>query len=107
MYSRRLARAQFALYLIGFLVFFVGFLVGGAIQGSDWVHAGLPIWTVLPALRPWGALRIMGGTLLVTSFMMFAWNVFATIIVRRPFELPDLKTKTATLPSPIPNLAGE
>jgi cbb3-type cytochrome c oxidase subunit I len=107
LYSRRLARAQFALYLIGFIVFFTGFLVGGAIQGSDWVHAGLPVWTVLPALRPWGALRIMGGVLLVTSFMMFVWNVFATIIVRRPFELPEIKVKTSTIASPTPTLAGE
>jgi cytochrome c oxidase cbb3-type subunit I len=107
LYSRRLARAQFALYIIGFLVFFTGFLVGGAIQGSDWVHAGLPVWTVLPALRPWGALRIMGGVLLVTSFMMFVWNVFATMIVRRPFELPEIKVKTATIASSTPTLAGE
>ena len=106
-YSRRLARAQYALYVIGFLVFFTGFLVGGAIQGSDWVHAGLPVWTVLPALRPWGALRIMGGTLLVTSFMLFCWNVFATIIVRRPFVLPELKLRPASASVPAPIAAGE
>ena len=107
LYSRRLARAQYALYAIGFLVFFAGFVIGGAIQGSDWVHGGLPIWTVLPTLRPWGALRIMGGALMVTSFMMFVWNVFATMIVRRPFELPEMKTKTAIFPSTTPTLAGE
>jgi len=107
LYSRRLARAQYALYAIGFLVFFAGFVIGGAIQGSDWVHGGLPIWTVLPTLRPWGALRIMGGALMVVSFMMFVWNVFATMIVRRPFELPEMNVKTAVFPSTTPTLAGE
>jgi cbb3-type cytochrome c oxidase subunit I len=107
LYSRRLARAQYALYAIGFAVFFVGFVVGGLVQGASWVHMGLPIWTVLPGLRPFLALRIMGGALIVTSFVMFAYNVFATIIVKRPFELPDLLTKTAIIPSPTPTLAGE
>jgi cbb3-type cytochrome c oxidase subunit I len=106
LYSRRLARAQFAIYSIGFAVFFVGFLVGGAIQGSDWVHAGLPVWTVLPALRPWGALRIMGGTLIVASFVMFVWNVFATMIVRRPFEEPLISTPEPTFRQASGQLAG-
>jgi len=107
LYSRRLARAEYALYVIGFAAFFLSFVLAGAIQGSDWVHTGLPVWTVLPALRPWGALRIMGGTLVVTSFVMFAWNLIATAVVRRPFELPDMKVVTATIPASTPTLAGE
>jgi cbb3-type cytochrome c oxidase subunit I len=109
LYSRRLARAQFAIYAVGFAAFFIGFLLVGGIQGSDWVHLGLPIWTVLPALRPWAALRIMGGILIVISFMMFVWNVFATMIVKRPFELPDMSVKTAIIPgsTTVASLAGE
>jgi cbb3-type cytochrome c oxidase subunit I len=110
-YSRRLARAQYALYVIGFAAFFLSFVVNGAIQGVDWVHGGIPIWTVLPALRPWGAVRIMGGALVVTSFVMFAYNVIATVVVRRAFELPDLKVRTATVPgsalAPAPATAEE
>ncbi len=107
LYSRRLARAEYALYAIGFAVFFISFLVGGAIQGADWVHLGLPIWTVLPAVRPFNALRIMGGALIVISFVMFAWNLIATVVVRRPFEQPDTKTMTANVPTLSPTLAGE
>jgi len=109
LYSRRLARAQYALYVIGFAAFFLTFLVNGAIQGVAWVHGGIPIWTVLPTLRPWGAIRIMGGALVVTSFVMFAYNVIATVIVRRPFELPDAKVRTATIPgsTPAPAMAEE
>ncbi len=90
LYSRRLARAQYAFYVIGFTAFFLSFVVNGAIQGVAWVHGGMPIWTVLPTLRPWGAVRIMGGTLIVTSFVMFAYNILATLIVPRPFELPEV-----------------
>jgi cbb3-type cytochrome c oxidase subunit I len=107
LYSRRLARAQYAFYVIGFAAFFLSFVVNGAIQGVTWVQGGMPIWTVLPALRPWGAVRIMGGTLIVTSFMMFAYNVIATVVVRRPFELPDVKAGTVALPAPAPAMAEE
>jgi cbb3-type cytochrome c oxidase subunit I len=91
LYSRRLARAQYAFYVIGFAAFFLGFTFAGLVQGSSWVNMGLPVWTVLPGLRAYMALRIMGGTLLVTSFVMFAYNVLATIAVRRPFVLPEMK----------------
>jgi cbb3-type cytochrome oxidase subunit 1 len=36
------------------------------------------------------ALRIMGGALLVTSFGMFAYNVIATVVVKRPKDVPRL-----------------
>jgi cbb3-type cytochrome c oxidase subunit I len=97
LYSRRLARAQYALYVIGFAAFFLSFVVNGAIQGVAWVHGGIPVWTVLPALRPWGAVRIMGGILVVTSFVMFAYNIIATAVIKRPFELPDMKGATAQM----------
>ena len=90
LYSRRLARAQYAVYIFGFAASSPASSLTGLTQGAAWVHMGIPVWTVLPGLRPYMALRIMGGVLLVTSFVMFAYNVIATIIVRRPFELPDL-----------------
>jgi cbb3-type cytochrome c oxidase subunit I len=90
LYSRRLARAQYAFYVIGFAAFFTGFVLVGLVQGSNWVHQGLPIWSVLPGLRPYLALRIMGGTLLVTSFAMFGFNIVATMVARRPLVVPTL-----------------
>jgi cbb3-type cytochrome c oxidase subunit I len=107
LYSRRLARAQYGIYVIGFAVFFIGFMLTGLTQGAAWVHMGIPVWAVLPGLRTFMALRIMGGVLLVGSFVMFAYNVIATVVVRRPFELPEIKTMTATIPSLTPTLAGE
>jgi cbb3-type cytochrome c oxidase subunit I len=93
LYSRRLARAEYAFYVIGFALFFIGFTLSGWVQGSSWVNMGLPVWTVLPGLRAAMSLRIMGGSLLVISFCMFAWNIFATVIVRRPFEQPEMPTR--------------
>jgi cbb3-type cytochrome c oxidase subunit I len=107
LHSRRLARAQYALYVIGFTAFFLSFVVNGAIQGVAWVHGGMPVWTVLPTLRPWGAVRIMGGALVVASFVMFAYNIIATAILRPSFELPEVKIRAATVPASSPAVAGE
>ena len=108
LYSTRLAKAQYALYVIGFLTFFLGFVIAGLEQGSTWVHLGLPVWTVLPSLRPFMALRIMGGALLVTSFVMFAYNVVATVIVKRPAVQPTLALPAPVQPlMPSPAMAQE
>jgi len=61
---------------------------------------------VLPGLQTWMALRLMGGVLLVTSFIMFTYNVIATIVVRRPFELPDFTTMTEPVPTTAPIMVG-
>jgi cbb3-type cytochrome c oxidase subunit I len=109
-YSTRLAKAQYAFYVIGFTTFFIGFMLAGLTQGSSWVHVGLPVWAVLPGLRPYMALRIMGGTLLVTSFSMFAWNMMATVIARKALDLPETVSQmTPVTPKPemAPVLAEE
>lgn len=89
LYSRPLANVQYSLYVVGFTFFFGGFLLTGLVQGTNWVHQGLPVWSVLPGLRPYMALRAMGGALVVTSFILFTINVFATILSRRPIVRPS------------------
>jgi cbb3-type cytochrome oxidase subunit 1 len=36
------------------------------------------------------ALRAIGGALVVISFIMFAYNIFATVIKRKPIMEPTL-----------------
>jgi cbb3-type cytochrome oxidase subunit 1 len=81
--------------VIGFTFFFGGFLLTGLVQGTNWLHQGLPIWSVLPGLVPYMALRAIGGILLVTSFVLFTYNVFATLVQRRPLSQPDLVATAA------------
>jgi cbb3-type cytochrome oxidase subunit 1 len=96
-FSRTLANVGFILYVIGFSFFFTGFLLVGTTQGANWVHAGLPVWTVLPAIRPYLALRAAGGTVLFAGFIAFVYNVLATVIVRRPEVVPP-----TAMPQPQP-----
>jgi cbb3-type cytochrome c oxidase subunit I len=96
LYSRRLANIQYSLFVVGFIFFFGGFLLTGLEQGAAWLHLGLPVWTVLPGLRPYMALRASGGVLVVISFILFTYNVFATVIKRLPESQPGLRSVPAT-----------
>ena len=98
-YSRKLANVQFSTFFVGFLFFFIGFELTGLVQGTAWVDQGLPIWSVLPGLRPYMALRAIGGILVVLSIIMFTYNVLATIMVRRPVTRPPGRE---TIKEPIP-----
>ena len=88
LYSRTLVNVQYSLYVIGFLFFFTGFLLTGLTQGTAWLHQGLSVWSVLPGLRPYMALRAIGGTLLVVSFILFTYNVYASLVKRKPLAQP-------------------
>ncbi|MGD8604988.1 MAG: cbb3-type cytochrome c oxidase subunit I [Anaerolineales bacterium] len=99
-FSRRLANVQYSFYVIGFIFFFGGFLLTGLVQGTNWLHQGLPVWSVLPGLRPYMALRAVGGALVVISFMMFTYNAFATVIKRRAESKPASLPKGAVTSSP-------
>ncbi len=88
-YSRVLANAGYSLYVVGFTFFFGGFLLTGLVQGTAWLHQGLPVWSVLPGLRPYMMLRAVGGILLVSGFLAFSFNILATAIVRKPILQPE------------------
>ncbi len=107
-FSRTLANVQYGMYVIGFTFFFAGFLLVGSTQGAGWVHEGLPVWTVLPGLQPYMALRAAGGSVLWASFLVFAFNVFATVIVRKPMRFPEIPVRQPTKPDLTPGkLTGE
>jgi cbb3-type cytochrome c oxidase subunit I len=100
LYSTRLANVQYSLYVVGFVFFFGGFLLTGLLQGSAWLHEGLPVWSVLPGLRPYMALRASGGGLLVISFALFAFNMIATVVQRRPAIHPVMAAQAALAAAP-------
>jgi cbb3-type cytochrome oxidase subunit 1 len=94
-YSRKLANLQYSLYVIGFVFFFTGFTLTGLVQGTAWIHQGLPVWSVLPGLVPYMALRAMGGALIVISIIIFAYNIFATVLKPRAVIEPTLAEQPA------------
>jgi cytochrome c oxidase cbb3-type subunit 1 len=86
---------QYSMYVIGFIFFFTGFTLTGLVQGSAWLHQGVPVWSILPGLVPYMALRAMGGALIVTSIIIFAYNIFATVLKPRAVVEPTLSDQPA------------
>lgn len=100
-FSRTLGNVQYSLYVVGFTLFFGGFLLTGLTQGSNWLYQGLPVWSVLPGLRPYMALRATGGVLLVFSFLIYTYNIFGTALAGRVAVRPPLEPeKIAVSPAP-------
>lgn len=99
LFSRTLANVQYSLWFVGFTIFFIGFLLAGIVQGANWIHLGLPIWTTLPGFRPYMAMRIMGGTLMVLSVLIFFYNMIATIIRHKAVERPEF-ANVPVIPTP-------
>jgi cbb3-type cytochrome oxidase subunit 1 len=106
---------QYSVYVVGFLFFFLGFLLTGLVQGSSWVQQGLPVYSVLPGLRSYMAMRAGGGALLVISFLLFGYNIFATVIKRKPVQHPEPVGASASgaapydhtepVPTPVPTMS--
>ena len=103
LYSPLMASIQWVLYAVGFTFFFIGFVLAGLVQGADWVNIGQPVWSVLPAIRPWMALRIFGGVLMYVSFWLFLINVLGTYIAQQPKGYPE----PVKPPEPIGRMGGE
>jgi len=101
LFSRNLANIQYSLYGVGFFFFFTGFMLTGLTQGTAWLHQGLPVWSVLAGLRPYMALRASGGALLVVSFILFAYNIISTLVVRPPVEEPQALVQRHSPLSPV------
>ena len=103
-FSRKLANVSYGLYAIGFVFFFTGFVLTGLVQGTNWLHQGLPVWSVLPGMRPYMALRASGGVLVVLGFVVFSYNLLATVIARRPAAQPAIteqpQPKVSAAPAP-------
>jgi cytochrome c oxidase cbb3-type subunit 1 len=99
-WSRRLAEVHFSLSLVGAVIFFLSLMIGGFFQGVQWSEwaqgtsyaafqqhlANLPFLQTIADMRPWWALRALGGALLFLGACVFAVNIFNTIILPRRDE---------------------
>lgn len=62
--------------LIGYLLYSVALMIGGSMQGSNWI-AGNPFIHSVTDMLPYWLWRAVGGTLMFLSHLVFAYNVWA------------------------------
>jgi len=61
--------------LIGYLMYSIALMVGGSMQGRNWI-AGNPFIHSVTDMLPYWLWRAVGGSLMFVSHLVFAWNVW-------------------------------
>jgi len=84
-YSEKLINVQYWLILLGLIDFFVVLTCAGLIQGQDWLN-GETVYRVLPTIKPYMILRLMGGILIITGACVGLYNVVMTFLRGAPAQ---------------------
>ncbi len=72
---------HFWLAFIGVLIYGVSLSIGGTLQGLSWKH-GEPFQNSVVLMAPYWLWRAIGGTLMFTSHLLFAFNVWRMLPLR-------------------------
>jgi len=86
LHSRRAADAHFWLAMVGIVAYMVSMWVSGVTQGLMWKATAADGTLVYPgfvetllAIRPMYIVRMLGGTLYLTGFVLMIWNLWMTV----------------------------
>ncbi|MGH7050893.1 MAG: cbb3-type cytochrome c oxidase subunit I [Acetobacteraceae bacterium] len=66
---------HFWLATVGIAIYVVALSIGGTIQGLSWI-SGAPFIQSVIEMAPFWLWRLIGGTLMFLSHLVFAWNVW-------------------------------
>ena len=69
---------HFWMALVGSFIYIISLSVGGTIQGLDWIH-GKPFIESVADMQSYWVWRGVGGSLMLLSHAVFAWNVWRMI----------------------------
>lgn len=78
--SRRLIDLHFYLAAIGALIYIVGLSIGGIFQGLAMLDANRPFMDSVAISIPYLHIRTVGGSLMVASHFVFAWNMISIFL---------------------------
>lgn len=77
-YSPGLAEIQFWMVVSGFLLIMISLQVVGLIQGAEWLR-GEPVYKTVQDLKPYFAVRAIGGSMVVVGAYIQAFNIYKTV----------------------------
>ena len=77
-YSPGLAEIQFWMVVSGFLLIMISLQVVGLIQGAEWLR-GEPVYKTVQDLKPYFAVRAIGGSMVVVGAYIQAYNIYKTV----------------------------
>lgn len=108
LWSERLADWHFSLNMFGSVPFLLALWVGGFLQGMQWATWAngstyeqyhyhltvLPFLQTVADMRVWWILRGIGGVIILFANILFAINIFNTVVLK---PLPALKEREAVI----------
>lgn len=106
LWSEKLANWHFAFNLWGSVLFLFSLWVGGYLQGlmwSNWANGNsyaefhenltrLPFVETIARMRDWWILRATGGVIILFGNILFAINIFNTIVLKTESERSEVLT---------------
>jgi cbb3-type cytochrome oxidase subunit 1 len=84
-YSERLANLHYWLMFMGVVSMMVVLTISGLIQGHAWYH-GEGVYRVLPSTFLYNVMRLMAGSLIITSSFVGIYNTFRTVFGMPAFQ---------------------
>lgn len=113
LWSKSLADWHFTLNLIGGMLFFVSLWVGGFLQGLTWANwatgssyaafhnniSQVPFLQTIADMWYWWLFRAIGGVIILIGNILFAWNIFNTILLKGdPSQLSESTAESKASP---------
>ena len=86
---------HFWLALLGMIAYTVPLMIGGTLKGLSWL-AGSPFIESVVLMAPYWLWRAIGGTLMLLSHFVFAYNLYEMLLRKPPLKtvLPRLTSLT-------------
>jgi cytochrome c oxidase cbb3-type subunit 1 len=84
--KQSLVGAHFWMALIGILFYSIPLMIGGTLKGMSWV-AGKPFIDGVRLMANYWLWRAIGGSLMLGSHFLFAWNMYVMITVSTEAEV--------------------
>ena len=78
LYSEGMADWHFWLSFIGFIFFSTALWIGGYYQGMLWNNPQIPFIETVNAVKPFWHVRALGGLMMLTGMILFAFNLLKT-----------------------------
>jgi cytochrome c oxidase cbb3-type subunit 1 len=84
LYSEGMAEWHFWLSFLGFILFSTALWIGGFMQGIEWTDPTIPFIKTVTDVEPFWHARAVGGMMMLTGMVLFAFNMYKTATVPAP-----------------------
>lgn len=90
-----LVGAHFWMAFIGLIAYMMSLMIGGSLKGLSWIESQ-PFIESLILMKPYWVWRAIGGSLMFTAHVIFAYNFYYMIHKEKPIAVSDQEFEKIT-----------